>query len=68
MPRTYSKVPERQQTCGRCGSPFTSRRIDARYCSTRCRVAAHRDRLAFDCLAVERACPTFQGRRVKLPG
>ena len=28
--------------CENCGEPFTPRRSDARYCSTRCRVAAHR--------------------------
>lgn len=30
------------RSCARCGVPFTARRSDARYCSTRCRVAAHR--------------------------
>jgi hypothetical protein len=29
-------------TCQRCGQVFTARRSDARYCSGRCRVAAHR--------------------------
>jgi hypothetical protein len=28
--------------CAHCGEPFTPARSDARYCSGRCRVAAHR--------------------------
>ena len=28
--------------CARCGSEFTPKRSDARFCSGRCRVAAHR--------------------------
>ena len=28
--------------CGQCGAVFTPKRSTARYCSTRCRVAAHR--------------------------
>jgi len=32
--------------CERCGEPFAPTRSDARYCSTACRVAAHRDRKA----------------------
>jgi hypothetical protein len=30
------------KTCDRCGEEFTPKRRDARYCSGRCRVAAHR--------------------------
>ena len=30
--------------CANCGAEFTSARVDARYCSGRCRVAAHRAR------------------------
>jgi len=30
--------------CGHCGERFQAKRQDARYCSTRCRVAAHRAR------------------------
>ncbi len=30
--------------CERCGEPFVATRSDARYCSTACRVAAHRSR------------------------
>lgn len=30
--------------CNGCGKTFTAARSDARYCSARCRVAAHRDR------------------------
>lgn len=30
--------------CGHCGKPFTPKRSDARYCSGRCRTAAHRCR------------------------
>jgi hypothetical protein len=29
-------------TCALCGEPFTARRSDARFCSARCRVGAHR--------------------------
>lgn len=28
--------------CGQCGTEFPAKRRDARYCSSRCRVAAHR--------------------------
>jgi hypothetical protein len=28
--------------CGHCGRQFVSRRRDAKFCSTRCRTAAHR--------------------------
>jgi hypothetical protein len=31
-------------SCARCGAVFESTRADARFCSPRCRVAAHRDR------------------------
>jgi hypothetical protein len=31
-----------QATCAHCGQPFTPERSSARYCSARCRVAAHR--------------------------
>lgn len=31
-------------TCNGCGNEFESKRSDARFCSTRCRVAAHRRR------------------------
>lgn len=31
-------------TCEHCHEPFVPTRSDARYCSTRCRVAAHRSR------------------------
>lgn len=34
----------RQRTCAQCGAPFSASRSDARYCSGRCRVAAHRAR------------------------
>lgn len=30
--------------CAHCGDPFAAQRISARYCSGRCRVAAHRAR------------------------
>lgn len=31
-------------TCRRCGSIFTATRLDARHCSTNCRVLAHHAR------------------------
>ena len=31
-----------QRTCQRCGKAFTSRRLDAAYCSCACRQRAHR--------------------------
>jgi hypothetical protein len=31
-------------TCERCGQPFAAMRSDAKFCSTACRVAAHRHR------------------------
>jgi hypothetical protein len=36
--------PLRGRACERCGQTFAPRRSDARYCSGRCRVAAHRAR------------------------
>jgi ribosomal protein S27AE len=33
-----------QRLCGTCGATFLAIRQDARYCSTRCRVRAHRSR------------------------
>jgi hypothetical protein len=41
--RSRTKVLE-DLRCGRCGGLFTPTRSDARYCSLRCRVAAHRAR------------------------
>jgi hypothetical protein len=41
--RSRAKVPD-DLRCGRCGGSFTPTRSDARYCSLRCRVAAHRAR------------------------
>lgn len=35
-----------QRECDRCGKPYRPVRADACYCSTRCRVAAHRARQA----------------------
>jgi hypothetical protein len=35
---------DRSRPCERCGEPFTPTRSDARFCSGRCRVAAHRQR------------------------
>jgi DNA-directed RNA polymerase subunit RPC12/RpoP len=32
--------------CARCGETFYPHRADARFCSTRCRVAAHRSRVS----------------------
>ena len=40
--RTICKNPE----CARKGKTFTAKRADALYCSSRCRVAAHRGRQA----------------------
>lgn len=34
--------PEPARECAKCGQEFTPRRSDARFCSSRCRVAAHR--------------------------
>jgi hypothetical protein len=34
------------RACGHCGETFRPARVDARFCSTRCRVAAHRARTA----------------------
>jgi hypothetical protein len=37
--------PRLPRPCMRCGETFTPARSDARYCSGRCRVAAHRARV-----------------------
>jgi hypothetical protein len=41
-PRRSRARPRQTATCAQCGEPFEQTRGDARYCSTRCRVAAHR--------------------------
>jgi hypothetical protein len=42
--RAPKPKPVRARTCQHCGQMFTSKRSDARFCSGRCRVAAHRRR------------------------
>ena len=37
-----SVKPQNVRTCENCGKLMVGRRSDARYCSARCRVAAHR--------------------------
>jgi hypothetical protein len=37
-----SDIAHEDRSCPQCGSIFTPERITARYCSARCRVAAHR--------------------------
>jgi hypothetical protein len=41
-----SDEPYEPRPCSHCGQPFTPERSTARYCSTRCRVAFHRAKLA----------------------
>lgn len=36
------RVEHEHRTCRHCGEPFVPKRVDARFCSTRCRVASHR--------------------------
>ena len=36
------RPPPNQRACAQCGETFSPARSDARFCSTRCRVAAHR--------------------------
>jgi hypothetical protein len=40
------KPPRPAATCGRCGETFAPARADARFCSGKCRVAAHRAKAA----------------------
>jgi hypothetical protein len=40
--RKYAPTRLLAYTCEHCGGTFTPRRRDARFCSGRCRVAAHR--------------------------
>jgi hypothetical protein len=47
----------RRRVCERCGNEYEASRIDSRYCSTTCRVAAHRDRVAVERVP-EAAVPT----------
>jgi hypothetical protein len=37
-------APEPIAACVHCGDTFTRQRRTAKYCSTKCRVAAHRSR------------------------
>ena len=37
-------APDPATTCAHCGETFTRKRSTAQFCSTRCRVAAHRQR------------------------
>ncbi|MEO8571790.1 MAG: hypothetical protein ABI553_08830 [Chloroflexota bacterium] len=53
---------DRAGICVRCGGAFDRERATARYCSTRCRVAAHRDRLAADSRTCAICNATFSGR------
>jgi hypothetical protein len=39
------RLSPESRTCAQCGETFAPKRSDARFCSTRCRVAAHRARL-----------------------
>jgi hypothetical protein len=39
---TIKPKPDHTRACAHCGQTFTPKRSDARYCSGRCRVAAHR--------------------------
>ena len=39
-------ISDRSVTCVVCGEPLKAKRPDARYCSTKCRVRAHRARKA----------------------
>ena len=42
--RERNREPIRQRICGCCHQPFTPQSSTAQFCSTRCRVAAHRQR------------------------
>jgi hypothetical protein len=37
-----TQAPPQPKTCDHCGTEFTPTRTDARFCSGRCRIAAHR--------------------------
>jgi hypothetical protein len=41
--QTGSTRRDSTRTCDHCGTEFQAKRSNARYCSTRCRVAAHRE-------------------------
>jgi hypothetical protein len=41
-----NRALERNSFCASCGASFTPRRSSARFCSTRCRTAAHRSSTA----------------------
>ena len=40
--RAKRATPKPEQPCAHCGEMFTPKRSTARFCSTKCRVAAHR--------------------------
>jgi hypothetical protein len=40
--RAEAREPKKPVKCAECGERFTPQRSTARYCSPRCRVAAHR--------------------------
>ena len=44
FPEATSNVAPVTRKCEQCREPFEAARSDARYCSTRCRVRAHRSR------------------------
>jgi hypothetical protein len=50
-----NRALERNSFCASCGASFTPRRSSARFCSTRCRTAAHRSSTA--------ACNAITARR-----
>jgi hypothetical protein len=43
LARSAARTPRELTPCARCAAPFLAARSDARYCSPRCRVAAHRE-------------------------
>ena len=46
---SHTKAKNLTVDCEHCGEPFVQKRSDSRFCSSRCRVAAHR---ASKCAAV----------------
>ena len=53
--RRADRAAQREVTCEWCGDPFLQTRSDARFCSGRCRVAAHR---ALNPAVVSLLCPS----------
>ena len=53
-------IEQRSSLCAHCGGSFIPSRVDARYCSNRCRQSAYRKRVTPSTAAETRCCDEAQ--------